>query len=114
MINHVKHQFDSHQAPVFEEIIEIDKRTFVFTLIYFKEFDFVNIYGFEITNYSEEINHQKEELLELNEKLKVQEAFLQNILDLLPADVCLFDDEMRFKFINKTAVKNAELRAWMM
>lgn len=113
LINHVKHQFDSHQAPVFEEIIEIDKRTFVFTLIYFKEFDFVNIYGFEITNYSEEINHQKEELLELNEKLKVQEAFLQNILDLLPADVCLFDDDMRFKFINKTAVKNDELRAWM-
>ncbi len=113
LINQVKQQFKNHHEPVLEEIIEINARTFVFTLVYFEEFDFVNIYGFEITNYSEEINHQKEELLELNKKLKLQEGFLQSILDLLPVDVCLFDQDGRFRFINKTAVKDDELRAWM-
>ncbi len=113
LINQVKQQFKNHHEPVLEEIIEMNARTFVFTLVYFEEFDFVNIYGFEITNYSEEINHQKEELLQLNKKLKLQEGFLQSILDLLPVDVCLFDQDGRFRFINKTAVKDDELRAWM-
>jgi signal transduction histidine kinase len=64
-----------------EEIVEIEGNTYVFSLVYSKEHDFVNIYGFEITNYTSKIRQQQNELQQLNTHLeqKVKEETKKNI-----------------------------------
>jgi signal transduction histidine kinase len=105
--------FKGIQKEFLEEVVTIEQRTFVFSLIYFEDHDFVNVYGFEVTNYTGKIIRQGEELKELNQRLSAQEMFLHNILDILPADVALFDKEMRFRFINRTSIKDDEARKWI-
>lgn len=105
--------FGGFKEMIQEEVVSFQGRTFVFSLVYYAEHDFVNIYGFEITNYTNKITEQSNDLKELNFKLSTQENFLQNIFDILPADVALFDKEMRFRFINKSAVMDDERRQWM-
>jgi signal transduction histidine kinase len=72
----------SGQAELFrEEIIEIQGNTYVFSLVYSKEHDFVNVYGFEITNYTNKIRQQQLDLQELNTHLeyKVAEETQKNL-----------------------------------
>ncbi|GAA4468234.1 hypothetical protein GCM10023093_25430 [Nemorincola caseinilytica] len=39
--------------------------------------------------------------------------FYEQILNQIAADIVVFDDELRYLFINPTAIKNKELREWM-
>jgi|GEM_PF-1898942 len=105
--------FTGFRKEFLEEVVTMDDRTFVFSLVYYEEHDFVNIYGFEITNYTGKISRQSDELKLLNTRLSAQESFLQNIFDILPADIALFDREMRFRFINKSAIKDDQVRKWI-
>lgn len=37
----------------------------------------------------------------------------KQVLDKLPADIALFDDQLNYKFVNKSAVKNDNVRQWL-
>ena len=43
-----------------------------------------------------------------------QQQYYHHILDQIPADIVIFTTEHQYEFINKTAVKNDELRNWML
>ena len=47
-------------------------------------------------------------------KLLAQREYYHNILDQIPADIVIFTYEHKYEFINKTAVKNDELRNWLL
>jgi PAS domain S-box-containing protein len=47
------------------------------------------------------------------QELKTQKKFTDDILNNLPSDVAVFDPNHRYIFINPHAVKNDELRQWM-
>jgi len=55
---------------------------------------------------TERINYQN--------NLLQQREYYHNILDQIPADIVIFTTEHQYEFINKTAVKNDELRNWML
>lgn len=45
--------------------------------------------------------------------LEKQKEFSALILDSLPADIAIFDKDHRYVYLNKTAIKNQELREWI-
>ena len=50
-----------------------------------------------------------------NAEAKVSELklFYENILNNIPIDIAVFDNEHRYLFINKEAIKNDEIRTWL-
>ncbi len=57
------------------------------------------------TDITEQINADK--------MLEEQRTFYEQILNNMPADIAVFDDEHRYLFLNPQAIKNPELRSWM-
>ena len=46
-------------------------------------------------------------------EIRQQEKFYHNILDKLPLDIALFDHDHRYLYVNRNAIKNDEVRAWI-
>ncbi len=47
------------------------------------------------------------------EKLEKQREFYEQVLNKIPSDIAVFDHEHRYLFLNPVAIKNPELRQWM-
>jgi signal transduction histidine kinase len=56
---------------------------------------------------------QEEKFKEQNSILEGQKNYYYNLLDKLPIDVVMHDKNFNFIFINKNAVKDEELRKWL-
>ncbi len=67
-----------------------------------KEYGYVNIYGKDITS-----------IKQATATIDKQKVFYENILNSLPTDVVAFDHQHRYTFINPVAVKNQEIRQWL-
>ncbi len=73
----------------------------------------------KVLNYfavQENITQQKNLESEINsyaQKIMEQSDFYENILDNIPGDIVVVDLESRHLFVNKMAVKNPEVRAWL-
>jgi len=50
---------------------------------------------------------------ENNKELKNQKKFYEDVLNALPVDVAVFNDDYKYIFLNKTSVKNNEIREWL-
>lgn len=48
-----------------------------------------------------------------NTNLKKQKDFYETILNSIPSDIAVFDSDHRYLFVNPVAVKDAELRQWL-
>jgi PAS domain S-box-containing protein len=59
------------------------------------------------------VHQQKQELAVANQTLVKQRKFYEEILNNIPADIVVFDSNHRYLFINPNAIKNNELRSWM-
>lgn len=64
--------------------------------------EFVVMFGVDIT----EQVHAAQRLVE-------QREYYHNVLNELPADVVIFDKQHKYQFINRNAVKNKEVRDWI-
>ena len=56
------------------------------------------------------VAEEAKELLNIN---KEQKHFYEYILNNLPADIAVFDNKFRYLFLNPQAVKNPEIRKWI-
>lgn len=52
-------------------------------------------------------------MVKITRQLDEQKIFFEAILNSIPADIAILDKDHKYIFINKTAVKNPELRAWL-
>jgi PAS domain S-box-containing protein len=50
---------------------------------------------------------------EMSEEVEKQKQFVEDILGNIPTDIAVFDEKHRYIFLNKYAIKNEELRSWM-
>jgi len=57
------------------------------------------------------IDYSKE--TEEKKNVEVRKTFLEHILNNIPGDIVAFDAEHRYLYINPVAVKNAEIRNWL-
>ena len=49
----------------------------------------------------------------LNSEIEKQKAFYEVFFDNIPLDIGIFDNELRYKFLNKSAVKDEKVRKWL-
>ncbi|MFM6925615.1 MAG: PAS domain S-box protein, partial [Ferruginibacter sp.] len=53
------------------------------------------------------------EKINADKKLDEQRKFYEEILDNIPSDIAVFDSKHRYLYLNPIAIKDAELRKWM-
>jgi PAS domain S-box-containing protein len=46
-------------------------------------------------------------------QLETQKSFYETILDNIPADIAIFDDQHRYMYVNPQGIKDKNLRTWM-
>lgn len=52
-------------------------------------------------------------LQNMSEQVEKQKQFVEDILGNIPSDIAVFDENHRYIFLNKFAIKDDELRTWM-
>lgn len=59
------------------------------------------------------IRYESTEKAKFKNELEKQKLFYENILNYLPVDIAVFNENHQYIYLNKEAVKNDELRQWM-
>ncbi len=77
-------------------------RCFQLAVMPFIDDQYVNLYFTDVTP-----------LKEAEQRLVEQQEFYETVLNQLPADVAVFDADHRYRFANPAAIRNAELRQWI-
>ncbi len=67
----------------------------------------------EILNIATYLKKQIIRQREADKKIQDQKLFYENILNHIPADIAVFNNEHRYLFLNPIAITNRELREWM-
>lgn len=75
--------------------------------------DFFNIYAADITHFVEEVKAKEAELNILNARLQDQRSFYEFVLNSIPSDVAIFDENHKYLFINPQGISNPEIRSFM-
>lgn len=57
--------------------------------------------------------HRVTREFELNQKLQKTTSVVAEVLNNIPADVAMFNNKHEYQYINKVAIKNDELRQWL-
>lgn len=60
-----------------------------------------------------ELNNANKELQIANQSIKNQKKYIDAVLDNIPLNIVVFDPELRFQYINKQAIKDAQLREYL-
>lgn len=63
---------------------------------------YINIYGRDITQRKQ-----------IEQQLEKQRKFYEDILNNMPADIAVFNDNHQYLFVNPRAIKNKEIRDWI-
>lgn len=79
------------------------------TLMDFGQQDFTTDYIVLIN----ELNNANKELQIANQSIKNQKKYIDAVLDNIPLNIVVFDPELRFQYINKQAIKDDQLREYL-
>lgn len=60
-----------------------------------------------------ELNNTNKELQIANQSIKNQKKYIDAVLDNIPLNIVVFDPELHFQYINKQAIKDAQLREYL-
>lgn len=97
-----------------ETIIETrNKRHYSMTLVYVKEFKYINIYAADITDFINQVNDKEKSLISLKDEIETQKEFYEQILNNIPSDIAVFDKNHRYLFINPQGIQDTETRKFM-
>lgn len=88
-------------------------RHYSFTIAYVNEFEYVNVYASDITNFIKKVNQNEDMLIRLKDEMQDQKEFYEFILNNLPADVAVFDTKHNYVFINPKGIANKKIRDFM-
>lgn len=75
---------------------------------------FLHIYATDVSRYVDIEEEKERELKLLNNRLDEQQQFYEYILNNIPSDIAVFDDQHRYLFVNPQGIKDAELRKWIL
>ena len=89
-----------------EKQITKGDRIFLLSAKSFIKESYINIYLFDITNYSNEI-------VKLNHSLAEQRDFFEQILNGIPNDIAVFDENHKYIFVNPHGIKDPVVRHFM-
>jgi PAS domain S-box-containing protein len=94
-------------------ILTRNNRHYNISVRHVKEFDYINIYATDITNFIKQVEQKEEELREANKKIEEQKQFYEFVLNAIPSDIAVFSTEHKYVFVNPQGIKNKEIREFM-
>lgn len=74
---------------------------------------YLNIYALDITNFINQVERKEQELKDLSSKIQAQKEFYEFVLNAIPSDIAIFSTEHKYIFVNPQAIKNPEIRSYM-
>lgn len=89
-----------HQMQVRYEYLELGKKRYQVTFAV--QAMYTNVYFSDLTA-----------LKQVEEEMSEKEVLHKTILDNIPADLGVFDNQMRYLFVNPKGIKNPEIRQWI-
>ena len=105
-------QAKANSSP--KTIIETrNKRHYSLTLVYVHEFNYINIYAADITEFINQVNEKEKSLTGLKDEIESQKEFYELILNSLPSDIAVFDKDHRYLFINPQGIQDNKTREFM-
>jgi PAS domain S-box-containing protein len=97
-----------------ETLIEIrNKRHYSLSLVYVEEFNYINIYATDISNFIKKVDEKEKILISLKDKIERQKEFYELIMNSLPSDLAVFDTDHRYLFINPNGIKDPVTRKFL-
>jgi len=97
-----------------ERIIQTrNKRHYALTLVYVEEFNYVNIYASDITNFINQVEENEKSLIGLKDEIQSQKDFYERILNSIPSDVAVFDKKHRYLFVNPNGIQDPVTRNFL-
>lgn len=75
--------------------------------------NFFNLYAANITHFVEEVSKKESELTALALRLSDQQEFYEYILNNIPSDIAVFDEQHRYLFVNPQGIKSDEVRKFI-
>ncbi|SNR74509.1 PAS domain S-box protein [Hymenobacter mucosus] len=100
-LRHICQQALASGEPAQQEISFLG-RCHQLALTPFPEDQYVNLYFTDVSN-----------LKEAEKQLVDQREFYETILNQIPADIAVLDTEHRYRFVNPAAIRDPELRRWI-
>lgn len=67
----------------------------------------------EVSDLANFLTEEIKRRVETEKRLEQQRAFYERILNQIPADIAIIDADHRYLFINPSAIKNEEIRKWI-
>ena len=74
---------------------------------------FFNLYAANISHFVNQVAQKENELTDLALRLKDQQEFYEYILNNIPSDIAVFDEQHRYLFVNPQGIKSEEVRSFM-
>ena len=112
MKNHLKHGTSNVIGKGVVKLEGKKKNGEIFPInLLLSTFEFKNKIYFSgvITDISKEVKLEKERS-ELFENIKNQKTFYEEILNTIPVDIAVFDENHKYKFVNPAGIKNSKYR----
>ena len=74
------------------------------------ENNFFNLYAANITHFVDQVAQKESELTALALRLNDQQEFYEYILNNIPSDIAVFDEQHKYLFVNPQGIKSEEIR----
>ena len=87
-------------------VLKRNSRTYNVGISNVSDFEYVNVYASDITQYITQVEEKEQQISELKD-------FYEFILNNIPSDIAVFDSSHRYLFLNPKAISNPELRKFM-
>ena len=111
LLRHLKHVKLNESPETFVETR--NNRYYSLSLTYVQEFNHLNIYGTDISDYIHEALLKEKNLIQLKNEIESQKDFHEFILNNMPVEIAIFDMDHRYIFINQQAIQNEKTRNFM-
>ena len=72
--------------------------------------NFFNLYAANITHFVDQVAQKESELTALALRLNDQQEFYEYILNNIPSDIAVFDEQHKYLFVNPQGIKSEEIR----
>lgn len=88
------------------------EKDFENTGLYIKDFSVFdwNLSFLQVNNF---LKNEYEDKEKLKLQLEKQKNFYELLFDYIPIDVAIFDSDLRYVYVNRSAIKDDELRTWL-
>ena len=102
-----------HQLENFSIYLKRNNNTYLLNIRKKESNPFFNLYAANITHFVDQVAQKENELTALALRLNDQQEFYEYILNNIPSDIAVFDEQHKYLFVNPQGIKSDEIREFI-